>query len=90
MQKYLLFLLGFEVTLKDRRTGETESSFIIVPFPGEHPEDLADVHPVIKNHYDRLGYTVQEIKHQESKVKEIDLKTAYDAAPTAEAYAYEE
>lgn len=86
MQKYLLFLLGFEVTLEDRRTGETESSFIIVPFPEEHPDDLADVHPVIKNHYNRLGYTVQEIKHQESKAKEIDLKAAYDAAPTTAAY----
>ena len=87
MQKYLLFLLGFEVTLKDRRTGETESSFIIVPFPGEHPDDLADVHPVIKNHYDRLGYNVENIRHRESKVKEIDLAAEYDAAQTTEAYA---
>lgn len=86
-QKYLLFLLGFEVALKDRRTGETEAGFIIVPFPGEHPDDLADVHPVIKNHYDRLGYDVAGITHQESKVKEIDLTAEYDAAPTTEVYA---
>lgn len=87
MQKYLLFLLGFEVTLEDRRTGETGSGFIIVPYPGEHPDDLADVHPAIKNHYDRLGYDVKEIKHQESKVEEIDLKEAYATAQTTAAYA---
>lgn len=87
MQQYLLFLLGFEVTLEDRRTGEQESSFIIVPFPGEHPDDLADVHPAIKNHYNNLGYNVKEIKHQESKVKVIDLKAEYDAAQTTAAYA---
>ena len=88
-QKYLLYLLGFEVELRDRRSGEKESGFIIVPFPGEHPDDLADVHPAIKNRYDRLGYDVLEIKHQESKVVELDVENEYSAAPTTEQY-YEE
>lgn len=87
MQKYILFLLGFDVTVEDRRTGKQEEAFIIVPFPGEHPDDLADVHPVIKNHYDRLGYNVENIRHRESKVKEIDLAAEYDAAQTTAAYA---
>lgn len=87
MQKCLLFFLGFDVIVEDRRTGKQEEAFIIIPFPGEHPDDLADVHPVIKNHYDRLGYNVENIRHRESKVKEIDLKAEYDAAPTTEAYA---
>lgn len=86
-QKFLLFLLGFEVTLEDRRTGDTEEGFIIVPYPEEHPEDLADVRPIIKNHYDRLGYKVKEIKHQESKVKEIDLVEEYAAASEVVEYA---
>lgn len=88
-QKYLLFLLGFEVALEDRRTGDTEEGFIIVPYPGEHPDDLADVHPAIKKHYDRLGYAVKEIKHQESKVVELDLQNEYTAAPTTAQYAEE-
>ena len=80
MQKYLIFLLGFEVTLQDRRTGEEEGGFIIIPFPEEHPDDLADVHPVIKNYYDRLGYDVKMIKYQDTAKKKIDLKAEYDAA----------
>ena len=87
MQKYLLFLLGFEVTLEDRRTGEQGSVFIVVPFPGEYPDDLADVHQEINRYYDDLGYNVKEIKFQESKVKEMDLKAEYDVAPTTAAYA---
>lgn len=80
MQKYILFLLGFDVIVEDRRTEKQEEAFIIVPFPGEHPDDLADVHPVIKKHYDRLGYNVENIRYRESKVKEIDLAAEYDAA----------
>lgn len=87
MQKYLLFLLGFDVTLQDRRTGEDAEDFIVIPYPGEHPDDLADVHPVIKHYYDNLGYDVKEIKHQESEIREIDLKAAYATAPTTAAYA---
>ena len=83
MQKYLLFLLGFSVKLKDRRTGDTEEGFIIIPFP----EDLEDAHAAIKSHYSRLGYDASDITYQESKVKEIDLAAEYDAAPTTEAYA---
>lgn len=89
-QKYLLYLLGFEVTLQDRRSGEIESGFIIVPFPGEHPDDLADVHPVIRNRYDYLGYDVLGIKHKESKVVELDVENEYSAAPTTEQYSAEE
>ena len=79
-QKCLIFLLGFEVTLEDRRTGETEDGFIILPYLGEHPDDLEDTHQAIKLHYDRLGYRVKQIKYQESKIKELDLKEEYDAA----------
>lgn len=94
-QKYLIYLLGFEVKLQDRRTGKIESGFIIMPFPGEYPDDIEDANKVtrynannaIKNHYDRLGYNIQEIKHKDSKVKEIDLKAEYEAAPTTAEYA---
>lgn len=81
-QNYLIYLLGFETTLQDRRNGENESGFIVVPFPEEHPEDLTDVHPVIKNYYGHLGYDVKEIKHRDSKVLELDLQNEYEAAPT--------
>jgi len=87
MQKYLLFLLGFSVKLKDRRTGDTEEGFIIIPFPEEHPEDLEDAHAAIESHYSRLGYDASDITYQESKVKEIDLAAEYDAAQTTAAYA---
>lgn len=86
-QKYLLFLLGFEVTLQDRRTGDTEEGFIIIPYPEEHPDDLEDAHKIIRKYYDRLGYNVTEIAYQESKVKEMDLVAEYNEAPTTKVYA---
>lgn len=86
-QKCLIFLLGFEVTLEDRRTGDTEGDFIVLPFVGEHPDDLEDTHQAIKLHYDRLVYRVKQIKYQESKIKELDLKEEYNAAPTTAVYA---
>lgn len=85
--KYLIFLLGFEVSIIDRRTGELEGGFIVVPFPEEHPEELKDAHDAIKAYYGRLGYEVKEIKHQESRVKELDLVAEYDAATNTAAYA---
>lgn len=87
MQKYLLFLLGFSVKLKDRRTGDTEEGFIIIPFPEEHPKYLEDARTAIKSHYSRLGYDASDITYQESKIREIDLKAAYATAPTTAAYA---
>ena len=71
-QKYLLFLLGFEVTLRDRRNGKTEGGFIIIPSPEEHPDDLEGANKVIRNYYNSNGNDVEEIKYQESKVKEMD------------------
>lgn len=84
--KYLLFLLGFEVRVRDRRTGNEENEFMIVTAPEEHPDDLEDVCKEIRNNYGCLGYDVLEIKHQESKVKELDLKAEYEAAPTKTQY----
>ena len=86
-QEYLLFLLGFEVSLQDRRTGDIGSDFIVVTSPEEHPEDLEEAHKVIRGHYNRLGYDVKEIKYKESKVKAMDLKEEYKTAQTAESYA---
>lgn len=85
-QKYLLLLMGFEVSLIDRRNGELEGGFIVVPFPEEYPEDLEDAYNEIRKYYGNLGYDVKEIKHQASKVKELDLKAEYDKAPTMEQY----
>lgn len=82
--KYLLFLLGFKVKLIDRRNREEADDFIVVPYPEEHPEDLEDAKDIIKKHYGRLGFGVQEITHQESRVKEIDLVAEYDAAPNTD------
>ena len=84
--KFLLFLLGFKVTLQDRRNKEQEDGFIVVPYAGKHPDDLEEAHDAIKAHYNRLGYSVLEIEHQESKVKEIDLVTEYDATPKTDAF----
>lgn len=84
--KYLLFLLGFKVKLIDRRNQEEADGFIVVPYPEEHPEDLKDAQDIIKKHYGRLGFGVQEITHQESRVKEIDLVAEYDAAPNTDAF----
>ena len=86
-QKYLLFLLGFEVSLQDRRNGAEEEGFIVVPSPEEHPEDLAAADKTIRNYYACLGYDVMEIRYQESKVKEMDLIVEYAAAPTTAQYA---
>lgn len=85
-EKYLLFLLGFDVLLRDRRSGEDTDGFIVVPFPEERPEDLADAVELIKKHYGRLGFDVREVHHQDSHVKEIDLVSEYDAAPPTEQY----
>lgn len=86
-QKYLVFLLGFTVRLRDRRNKEETEGFLIVPYPEEHPDDLADVHPLIKDHYNRLGYTVLEITHKESKAIELDLQKEYNSIPTTNLYA---
>ena len=86
-QKYLLFLLGFEVSLRDRRNGEANEGFIVVPSPEEHPEDLDGAKIIIRNHYGRLGFDVTEIRYKESKVKEMDLLAEYEAAPTTAQYA---
>lgn len=58
----------------------------MVPYPEEHPEDLEDAQDIIKKHYGRLGFNVQEITHQESRVKEIDLVAEYDTAPNTDAF----
>lgn len=84
--KYLLFLLGFKVKLIDRRDQEEADGFIVVPYPEEHPEDLEDAKDIIKKHYGRLGFSVQEITHQESGVKEIDSVAEYDAAPNTDVF----
>ena len=83
--KYLLFLLGFKVKLIDRRNQEEADGFIVVPYPEEHPEDLEDAQDIIKKHYGRLGFNVQEITPQESRGKEIDLVAEYDTAPNTDA-----
>ena len=84
--KYFLFLLGFEVKLVDRRNQEETDNFIVVPYPEEHPEDLADAQDIIREHYGCLGFDVREITHRESRVKEIDLAAEYDAAPSTDAF----
>lgn len=88
--KYLLFLLGFKVKLIDRRNQEEADGFIVVPYPEEHPEehpeDLEDAQDIIKKHYGRLGFSVQEITHQESRVKEMDLAAEYEAAPNTDVF----
>ena len=84
--KYLLFLLGFKVKLIDRRNQEEADGFIVVPYPEEHTEDLEDAQDIIKKHYGRLGFNVQEITHQESRVKEIDLVAEYDTAPNTDVF----
>ena len=88
-QKYLVFLLGFEVSIRDRRNGEVESGFIVMPFPEAEPGDLDAANEVIERYYRNLGYDVMEIKYQKSKVVEMDIQKEYEAAPTAEQY-YEE
>ena len=84
--KYLLFLLGFKVKLIDRRNREEADDFIVVPYPEEHPEDLEDAKDIIKKHYGRLGFGVQEITHKESRVKEMDLVAEYKAAPNTDVF----
>ena len=88
-KKCLLFLLGFEVSVQDRRNGEVEYGFIIIPFAEKEPDELDVATDAILNHYNGLGYDVMEIKYQKSKVVELDVKKEYDAAPTTEQY-YEE
>ena len=86
-QKYLLFLLGFEVSLRDRRNGAAEEGFTVVTSLEEHPDDLAAADKAIRNYYGRRGFDVMEIRYKESKVKEMDLLAEYDAAPTTAQYA---
>lgn len=85
-EKYLLFLLGFNVLLRDRRNNEETDGFIVVPFPEEHPEDLDDAKELIKKHYSRLGFDVKEVHHQDTHVKAIDLVAEYDAAPNTDTF----
>lgn len=70
-QKYLMFLFGFEVVLRDRRDGQEMEGFIVIPFPEKHPEELKDTHDTIKRYYGRLGFDVEGIEHQESRVTGI-------------------
>lgn len=85
-QEYLIFLLGFEVTLRDRRNEEVKGDFTVVAFPEEHPEGLEDAYDTISKNYGRLGFDVLEIKHQKSKVLELDLMADYEASPTLAEY----
>lgn len=84
--KYLIFLLGFDVLLRDRRNNEETDGFIVVPFPEEHPEDLDDAKELIKKHYGRLGFDVKEVHHRDSHVKAIDLAAEYNAAPNTDTF----
>ena len=68
--------------LRDRRTGEEETDFMIVTVPEKHPDELREAYDAIRTNYRLLGYDVLEIEYQESKVKELDLKAEYDAAQT--------
>ena len=86
-QKYLVFLLGFEVRLRDRRNKEETEGFLVVPYPEEHPEELVTANETIKHHFGRLGYDVLEIKHKESKVIAMDLMEQYNSIPTTAEYA---
>lgn len=86
-QKYLVFLLGFTVRLRDRRNKEETEGFLIVPYPEEHPDDLDDANETIRNHFGRLGYDVLEITHDESKVIELNLQKEYNSIPTTKLYA---
>lgn len=85
-EKYLLFLLGFDVLLRDRRNNEETDGFIVVPFPEEHPEDPDDAKELIKRHYGRLGFDVKEVHYRDSHVKEIDLVAEYDTAPNTDTF----
>ncbi len=88
-KKYLLFLLGFEVELIDRRNMEKTEGFIVVPCPEEFPEDLETATTSIKKHYGHLGYDVEEITYKDSRVKEIDLIAEYKAAPGTDKFSME-
>lgn len=86
MDNYLIFLLGFSVKLRDRRDGVVKQDFTILAYPGEHPDDLRDATVEAAARYNALGYDVIEIKHQESKVVEMDIKKEYKSARTTEEY----
>jgi len=88
-QKCLVFLLGFEVTLADRRNDEEKEENFIVPFLGECPEELQAAYEKIKRYYNRLGFSIMHIEYVDTKVKELDLNAEYNLAPTTEQY-YEE
>lgn len=86
MDNYLIFLLGFSVQLRDRRDGEEKTDFVVLAYPGEHPDDLRDATVEAAARYNALGYDVMGIKHQESKVVEMDIKKEYQSARTTEEY----
>ncbi len=76
-KQYLIFLLGVELTLCDRRDGKSIKAFTVVPFADEHPKDFGTVCDMLRKDYGRLGYDVWNIEHKESKVKELDLLAVY-------------
>lgn len=86
MDNYLIFLLGFSVELRDKRNGEEKRDFVIMAYPGEHPEDLQDAKREATKRYEELGYEVLTIAHKESKVVEMDLENEYNSARTTEEY----
>lgn len=86
MDKYLLFLMAFDVTVEDLRDGQEKSSLTILPFPNEVPEDLKDAKDIIKQKYERLGYRVKEAEHIETKVVELEITKMYEQAKTADEY----
>lgn len=82
-QKFLIYLLGFNVVLSDRRNGEEKSDFIVIPCPEEHPESLEDIKQIIKKQYAYIGYGVKEIEYKTSKCKEMNLIEEYNTAEEA-------
>lgn len=90
MDKYLLFLMHFDVTVEDLRDGQEKSSNIILPFANEVLEDLKDAKDIIKQKYERLGYRVKKSEHIETKVAELEITKLYEQAKTADGYYGEE
>lgn len=82
-QKFLIYLLGFDVVLQDRRDGEEKSDFIVIPCPEEHPESLEDITKIIKKQFAYIGYEVKEIEFKASKYKEMNLIEEYNTAAEA-------
>lgn len=90
MDKHLLFLMAFDVTVEDLRDRQEKSSNIILPFANEVPEDLEDAKDIIKQKYERLGYRVKRSEHIETKVTELEITKLYEQAKTADEYYGEE